>query len=184
MLKTLIQITREGIATELRPKLEADSQCDTSTLGNENLEVLGRALAIREVDAGSCNACELEIHATNNLCYNLEGAGIKFVASPRHADMLLVTGPVRATWRKCCGEPTMPSPRPSSWLPLALVPLMAAFLAITTQVAGGSEILPVDQFVHGCPPSPVEVLRGIVSAVRLRYGIKVRGNSLEQGRKP
>ncbi len=94
MYKTLLQIARAGICTE-KPRLADDAlRTMAPRLSNEVLAWLGRALAIRHVDAGSCNGCELEIHAANNPYYNLEGLGIRFVASPRHADLLLVTGPV------------------------------------------------------------------------------------------
>src|SRR3974390_3478769 len=92
MLKTLRQISAVGIVTE-RPAARDDSLRLREALQQRILSVLGRALCIREVDAGSCNGCELEIHALNNPLYNLEGLGIRFVASPRHADLLLVTGP-------------------------------------------------------------------------------------------
>ncbi|MCC7060777.1 MAG: formate hydrogenlyase, partial [Burkholderiaceae bacterium] len=93
MLTILKQIAKTGIVTEPAPAAAPHGEAETR-LQADILRVLGRALAIREVDAGSCNACELEIHALGNPYYNIEGAGIRFVASPRHADMLLVTGPV------------------------------------------------------------------------------------------
>src|SRR5512143_43104 len=93
MFKLVHQIARVGICTEPPPYIEGIEPQATEIHG-EILAILGQALTIREVDAGSCNGCELEIHALNNPYYNLEGLGIKFVASPRHADMLLVTGPV------------------------------------------------------------------------------------------
>ena len=93
MLKTLRQICRTGIITE-PPPLSDDTLRIADALQSRILEVLGRALCIRAIDAGSCNGCELEIHALNNPLYNIEGLGIRFVASPRHADLLLVTGPV------------------------------------------------------------------------------------------
>ena len=103
MLQTLRQIVRVGIKTEAAPK-PADADIVVARLQAEILRTLGRALTIRHVDAGSCNACELEAHALMNPYYNIEGLGIKFVASPRHADALLVTGPVSkhmaiALWR-------------------------------------------------------------------------------------
>lgn len=185
MLKTLIQIARQGIATEPRPELGPDFQCNASTLGNEILEVLGRALAIREVDAGSCNACELEIHATNNLYYNLEGLGIKFVASPRHADMLLVTGPVSRNMEEVLRRTYDAMPEPKLVVAIGTCTVNGGIFGENYASCGGvSKIIPVDQFVHGCPPRPIEILRGILSAVRLRYGIKLSGNSLEQVGKP
>ena len=94
MIPLLRHIFRTGILTEPTQDVEAGAQPVMDRLQGEILHVLGRALTIREVDAGSCNGCELEVHALNNPYYNLEGRGIKFVASPRHADMLLVSGPV------------------------------------------------------------------------------------------
>jgi len=93
MLKTLRQMCRTGIVTEPPPSSD-DGLRSAGALQSRILEVLGRALCIRAVDAGSCNGCELEIHALVNPIYNIEGLGIRFVASPRHADLLLVTGPV------------------------------------------------------------------------------------------
>src|ERR1041385_4229280 len=93
MWKTLRQIRHAGIATE-PPPVSDETLRVAESLKKQILEILGRALCIRHVDAGSCNGCELEIHALNNPIYNLEGLGIRFVASPRHADLLLVTGPV------------------------------------------------------------------------------------------
>src|SRR5262244_2707351 len=112
MLKTLRQISTVGIVTEPPPATD-DSLRLREALQQRILSVLGRALCIREVDAGSCNGCELEINALTNPYYNLEGLGIRFVASPRHADLLMVTGPVarnmevalRRTWE------AMPEPR-------------------------------------------------------------------------
>src|SRR5512134_3444717 len=95
MLKTIRKICRAGIATEASPATD-DALRLGDTLQDRIRSILGRALCIRHVDAGSCNGCELEIHALNNPVYNIEGLGIRFVASPRHADMLLVTGPVSA----------------------------------------------------------------------------------------
>ena len=94
MLKTLRQIASVGIASEPPPAGRRVASASESASGSRSSLVLGRALCIRAVDAGSCNGCELEIHALNNPLYNLEGLGIRFVASPRHADLLLVTGPV------------------------------------------------------------------------------------------
>ena len=94
MYKLLRQIARTGIVTEAPPAPDDGLRVVGQRLKHHILDTLGKALTIRHVDAGSCNGCELEIHALNNPYYNLEGLGIKFVASPRHADLLLVTGPV------------------------------------------------------------------------------------------
>src|SRR6267378_1572798 len=97
-------IARTGLISEPPPEAELQWRTNAQWIESEMLRILGRALCIREIDAGSCNGCELEIHALNNPYYNIEGLGIKFVASPRHADMLLVTGPLtlnmkEAVWR-------------------------------------------------------------------------------------
>src|SRR3954464_13036810 len=94
MWQVLKQIARTGILTEPAPRVPDADGAAVQRIHQNILDILGQALAIRQVDAGSCNGCELEIHALNNPYYNIEGLGIKFVASPRHADMLLVTGPV------------------------------------------------------------------------------------------
>ena len=94
MIPLLIKIVKTGIVTEPAPEARAELRLKATKIHDDILKKLGRALAIRAIDAGSCNGCELEIHALNNPYYNLEGLGMKFVASPRHADMLLVTGPV------------------------------------------------------------------------------------------
>ena len=93
--KVLHQIARTGIRSEPAPDIGEPAQMQSARIQKELLDILGRSLAIREVDAGSCNGCELEINALGNPYYNLEGLGIRFVASPRHADLLLVTGPVQ-----------------------------------------------------------------------------------------
>ena len=112
MQKILLQIARTGIISEPPPKADESLRTTAGRLNDEVLTILGRALTIRHVDAGSCNGCELEINALNNPYYNLEGLGIKFVASPRHADMLLVTGPVTSSMSAWRGLATnlMPSP--------------------------------------------------------------------------
>src|SRR6267154_517645 len=88
------QIVRIGLVTEAAPEPEIAWRTDAQWIQSEILRILGRALTIRQIDAGSCNGCELEIHALSNPYYNIEGLGIRFVASPRHADLRLVTGPV------------------------------------------------------------------------------------------
>src|SRR4029453_18026806 len=112
MLKTFRQIARIGIVSEPPPEADATLRL-REALQERILKVLGRALCIRHIDAGSCNGCELEIHALNNPIYNLEGLGIRFVASPRHADLLLVTGPVsKHMERALCGAyEATPDPR-------------------------------------------------------------------------
>src|ERR671928_2107305 len=125
---------------------------------------LGRSLSIREVDAGSCNACELEIHALNNAFYDLERFGIRFVASPRHADVLLVTGPVTRNMREALLRTYNATPDPKWVVAVGDCAKDGGIFAGSYAVAGGvSEIIPVDLHIRGCPPSPTEILKGLIA---------------------
>ena len=166
MWKIVDRILRAGIPSEPPPPVRAEPGDEVSHIQQRLLDILGKALTIRMVDAGSCNGCELEIHALGNPYYNLEGLGIKFVASPRHADMLLVTGPVsrhmatalRRTWE------AMPDPK----LVVAVGDcgctggVFGAGYASCGRVAN---VIPVHCTIPGCPPPPSDILRGILSAV-------------------
>src|SRR6266481_9144185 len=125
---------------------------------------LGRSLAIREVDAGSCNGCELEIHALNNSFYDLERFGIRFVASPRHADVLLVTGPVTLNMREALERTYQATPAPK-WV-VAVGDCAAdggMFAGSYACVGGVSAVVPVDLHIRGCPPSPTALLKGLLA---------------------
>jgi Ni,Fe-hydrogenase III small subunit len=125
---------------------------------------LGRSLAIREVDAGSCNGCELEIHALNNVVYDLERFGLRFVASPRHADVLLVTGPVTANMREALERTYAATPDPK-WV-VAVGDCArdgGDFAASRACVGGVSVVVPVDLHIPGCPPSPTALLKGLLA---------------------
>jgi Ni,Fe-hydrogenase III small subunit len=125
---------------------------------------LGRTLAIREVDAGSCNGCELEIHALNNVLYDLERFGIRFVASPRHADVLLVTGPVTTNMREALERTYQATPHPK-WV-VAVGDCArdgGVFSGSYACVGSVSSVLPVDLHIRGCPPSPIELLKGLLA---------------------
>jgi len=125
---------------------------------------LGRSLAIREVDAGSCNGCELEIHALNNAFYDLERFGIRFVASPRHADVLLVTGPVTKNMREALWRTYQATPDPKWVVAVGDCAVDGGFFADSYAVVGGvSEVVPVDIHIRGCPPSPVQMLRSLLA---------------------
>ncbi|MBX6323797.1 MAG: NADH-quinone oxidoreductase subunit NuoB, partial [Rhodospirillaceae bacterium] len=116
---------------------------------------LGRSLSIREVDAGSCNGCELEIHALNNAIYNLERYGIRFVASPRHADVLLVTGPVTRNMREALERTWAATPDPKWVVAVGDCAVDGGLFAGSYACAGGvSEVVPVDLHIRGCPPRP------------------------------
>ena len=171
MIPTLRQILKVGIVTEA-PPLPAEDLRLRDSLQGDILRVLGRALCIRQVDAGSCNGCELEIHALNNPYYNLEGLGIKFVASPRHADLLLVTGPVTKHMEIALKRTYAAMPEPK-------LVVAAGACACTGGVFGESyascgriaNVLPVDVAVPGCPPSPTAILQGILTAITARKKI-------------
>jgi Ni,Fe-hydrogenase III small subunit len=125
---------------------------------------LGRSLAIREVDAGSCNGCELEIHAVNNPFYDLERFGIRFVASPRHADVLLVTGPVTKNMREALERTCRATPSPKWVVALGDCARDGGCFAGSYAVVGGvSDVVPVALHIPGCPPSPTEILRGLLA---------------------
>src|SRR5438128_10698437 len=125
---------------------------------------LGRTLSIREVDAGSCNGCELEIHSLNNIVYDLERFGLRFVASPRHADVLLVTGPVTANMREALERTYQATPAPK-WV-VAIGDCArdgGVFSGSYACVGGVSGVLPVDLHIRGCPPPPIVLLKGLLA---------------------
>jgi Ni,Fe-hydrogenase III small subunit len=125
---------------------------------------LGRSLSIREVDAGSCNGCELEIHALNNAFYDLERFGLRFVASPRHADVLLVTGPVTANMRQALERTWRATPEPKWVVAVGDCAADCGIFAGSYAVIGGvSAVVPVDLHIRGCPPSPTQLLKGLLA---------------------
>jgi Ni,Fe-hydrogenase III small subunit len=128
---------------------------------------LGRSLAIREVDAGSCNGCELEIHALNNAYYDLERFGIRFVASPRHADVLLVTGPVTRNMRQALERTYVATPAPKWVVTAGDCALDGGVFAASYAVVGGvSAVIPVDLHIRGCPPTPTQLLQGLLALLK------------------
>ena len=140
---------------------------EVERLHDELLGILGRALTIREVDAGSCNACELEVHAMNNPYYNLEGHGIKFVASPRHADMLLVSGPVTKNMENALLRAYECTPDPKLVVAIGDCGCDAGVFGKSYASCGAvSDVVPVDVRVPGCPPTPLAMMQGILAAVR------------------
>jgi Ni,Fe-hydrogenase III small subunit len=165
MLKTLRQICRTGIITEPSP-LSDDTLRVTEALQSRILEVLGRALCIRAVDAGSCNGCELEIHALSNPLYNIEGLGIRFVASPRHADLLLVTGPVSRNMEVALRRTYDATPEPKLVVAIGDCGCTGGIFGESYASRGRvSNVIPVDVAVPGCPPSPRQILSGILTAI-------------------
>ncbi len=127
---------------------------------------LGRSLSIREVDAGSCNGCELEIHALNNAFYDVERFGLRFVASPRHADVLLVTGPVTAAMREALERTHAATPDPKWVVAVGDCGCDGGCFAGSYAVVGGVDaVIPVDLHIRGCPPSPKALLEGLIALV-------------------
>jgi Ni,Fe-hydrogenase III small subunit len=164
MLFLLKQVLQTGIRSEPAPIGDMESASDR--IHADLLRLLGRALAIRHVDAGSCNGCELEIHALNNPYFNIEGLGIKFVASPRHADLLLVTGPVARNMEIAVRRAYDATPDPKLVVAVGDCGCTGGIFGENYATCGRvSNVLPVDVAVPGCPPPPVEILRGILSAV-------------------
>ena len=172
MLKTLRQIATVGIATEAPPKPD-DGLRVREALAEQIRAVLGRALCIRHIDAGSCNGCELEIHALNNPLYNLEGLGIRFVASPRHADLLLVTGPVSRHMEAALLRTYEATPEPKLVVALGDCGCTGGVFGESYASRGRvSNVLPVDVAVPGCPPTPARILQGILTALSSRRAVR------------
>jgi Ni,Fe-hydrogenase III small subunit len=164
MLNTLRQIARIGIATEAPPA--ADALRVREALELRIREVLGRALCIRAVDAGSCNGCELEIHAVNNPLYSLESLGIRFVASPRHADMLLVTGPVSRHMEVALRRTYDATPDPKLVVAIGDCGACGGIFGESYASCGAvANVIPVDVVVPGCPPTPARIMSGILTAL-------------------
>ena len=165
MLKTLQQIARVGIITEQPPAID-ESLRVRAALSERILTLLGRALCIRHVDAGSCNGCELEIHALNNPIYNVESLGIRFVASPRHADLLLVTGPVSRHMEVALRRTYDATPDPKLVVALGECGCTGGIFGTSYASCGRvSQVIPVDVEVPGCPPRPTRILQGILTAI-------------------
>jgi Ni,Fe-hydrogenase III small subunit len=132
---------------------------------------LGRSLSIREVDAGSCNACELEIHALSNAFYDLERFGLRFVASPRHADVLLVTGPVTKNMREALERTWRATPDPKWVVAVGDCAFDGGLFNGSYACVGGvAEVLPVDLYIKGCPPTPTQLLTGLLSLLEAVAG--------------
>ena len=156
-----------------RPLTEAPPAPDDAALAELAASVdraarrrLGRSLSIREVDAGSCNGCELEIHALNNAFYDLERFGLRFVASPRHADVLMVTGPVTKNMREALERTYNATPDPKWVVAVGDCALDGGIFAGSYAVIGGvSTVVPVDLHIRGCPPRPVQLLEGLLALI-------------------
>jgi Ni,Fe-hydrogenase III small subunit len=167
MRRTLFESIVHGPLTEPPPRTDDASLVELAqTLDRTARRRLGRSLSIREVDAGSCNGCELEIHALNNAFYDLERFGLRFVASPRHADVLLVTGPVTKNMEEALKRTYAATPDPKWVVAVGDCALDGGLFAGSYAVVGGvSEVLPVSLHIRGCPPSPTALLKGLIALV-------------------
>ena len=173
MYQIIRQILKTGIKTETPPQADDALRTEAQALQEKILGHLGRALTIRHVDAGSCNGCELEIHALNKAYYNIEGLGIKFVARPRHSDMLLVTGPVSRHMETALKRTYDAMPEPRLVVAVGDCGCTGGIFSSANSPGGEtyascgkiSNVIPVDVAIPGCPPTPVALLQGILAAV-------------------
>jgi Ni,Fe-hydrogenase III small subunit len=166
MFPLLKQIFRAGIKTEAYPQPDDALRVTANRLQAAVLEKFHGSLAIRHVDAGSCNGCELEINQLNCPYYNLEGLGIKFVASPRHADMLLVTGPVSRHMEVALKRTYDATPDPKLVVAVGDCGCCGGIFGESYASCGRvSNVIPVDVAVPGCPPTPVALMQGILTAI-------------------
>ncbi|MDB5516055.1 MAG: hycG [Tardiphaga sp.] len=165
MRKLLFKSLVQRPLTEIPPAADAAAMDEIAvTFRRAARRRLGRSLSIREVDAGSCNGCELEIHAVNNAYYDVERFGIRFVASPRHADVLLVTGPVTRNMRDALEITYHAMPNPKWVIALGDCGRDGGCFAGSYAVVGGvSEVIPVDLHIEGCPPTPTAILKGLLA---------------------
>jgi len=166
MINTLSRMIRTGILTEQVPRIfKAD--VPTGEVQQAIRRILGRALCIRHVDAGSCNGCELEIQALNNPYYNIEGIGIKFVASPRHADLLLVTGPVSVNMEEALKRTFDAVPDPKLVVAVGDCGACGGIFGKSYASRGAiADVIPVDHYVNGCPPTPAAIVQAILQTIQ------------------
>jgi len=163
MLRTLLQGLRPP-ATERAPAVDLELSALGAQLDAAARRRLGRSLSIREVDAGSCNGCELEIHALNNAFYDVERFGLRFVASPRHADVLLVTGPVTRNMREALERTYAATPTPKWVVAVGDCAAGCGVFADSRACIGAvAKAVPVDLVIRGCPPSPTQLLQGLLA---------------------
>ena len=175
MYQILKQIAAVGIKTEAPPGSDESLRVASQRLQEEILDVFAGSLAIRHVDAGSCNGCELEIHMLNNPYYNLEGLGIKFVASPRHADLLLVTGPVSRNMEVALKRTYDATPEPKLVVAVGDCGCNGGIFGESYASCGGvASTIPVDVAVPDCPPTPIALMQGILTAISSGRSERIR----------
>jgi len=162
----LQKIFKTGIVSEPPPQADPALRTREQDLHAEILRVFGQAVTIRHIDAGSCNGCELEIHAINGPHYNIDGMGVKFAASPRHADVLLVTGPVSRNMEVALKRAYDATPEPKWVVAMGECACSGGMFGESYASCGKvSNVIPVDVAVPGCPPTPLVLLQGILAAV-------------------
>jgi Ni,Fe-hydrogenase III small subunit len=167
MRNTLLQGLRPPLTESAPGNDDPELAALASTVKEAAQNALGRSLAIRHVDAGSCNGCELEIHALGNAFYDLERFGLRFVASPRHADVLLVTGPVALNMREALRRTYDATPEPKWVVASGACAADGHVFAGSYAIAGGAaSVIPVDLVIPGCPPSPAALLKGLLALMR------------------
>ena len=160
------KIRHVGLVTEALPPVTADTLTVVRDIDARARRLLGRAVGIRHVDAGSCNGCEVEITGLTGPVYDLERFGLHFVASPRHADLLLVTGPVTRNMEIPLRKTWEATPDPKLVVAVGDCAMDCGVFAGSYAVVGGvSAVIPVDVIVHGCPPEPAAILQGILTAL-------------------
>jgi Ni,Fe-hydrogenase III small subunit len=167
MRRILFESLARRPLTEVPPAPDDDALEELAkSLDRTARRKLGRSLSIREIDAGSCNGCELEIHALNNAFYDLERFGLRFVASPRHADVLMVTGPVTKNMREALERTYNATPDPKWVVAVGDCAANGGIFAGSYAVTGGvSNVVPVDLHIPGCPPRPIDLLKGLLALV-------------------
>ncbi len=172
MLRLYGKIFKTGVLTEKPPKsvpaVGAGRDAGVEQAGAALRQVLDRrfrgSLAIRQVDAGSCNGCELEIHALNNVYYDVERYGVHFVASPRHADILMVTGPVSRHMEAALKRTYEATPNPKWVIAVGDCGVCGGEFGVSYASCGAvSNVIPVDLAIPGCPPTPLALLQGLLS---------------------
>ncbi len=169
MIKIMKSIARIGVISETSSTQPLEEEKHLTELQQAINRVFGRSMAIRHLDAGSCNACELEIQAVNNPYYNLEGYGIHFTASPRHADILLVTGPVSKNMVIALRRTYQAMPEPKFVVAVGDCATCGGLFGETYATCGSvSSVIPVDLALPGCPPTPTDLLQGILKLVNKR----------------
>ena len=168
MRKTLFESLTHGPLTEPAPPPDEAGLAELAKAVKRAARArLGRSLSIRQVDAGSCNGCELEIHALSNAFYDLERFGLRFVASPRHADVLMVTGPVTKNMREALQRTYNATPDPKWVVAVGRCAVDGGIFAGSYAVAGGvKDVVPVDLTIRGCPPSPRDLLTGLLALLK------------------